>query len=249
MMKIGREKIIEAINNTLLDNLYVYAFWLEGADAAGSVDEYSDIDIWLDVEDAKEDLIFNKIEKALEDLGPLDFAYEQEKPDQQIRHKIYHLKNTPDTLLIDVCIQSHSREFIFTKDLPGEEVKIIFDKTGVIKFKKLDEEELKQAQIKRVDDLKNIFAQESRVIKMIKREQFIDSFYFYYKFILQPLSEVLRIRYAPKKQIFLKYIAKDLPINIAKQLESLYKVNSLDEMLLKIKIAKELFEKTLRELK
>jgi len=245
---IKREQIIEVINKSVEANPCVYAFWLEGADASGLVDEYSDIDMWFDVEDGKENLIFNEIEKSLKEFGPLDFIYEQEQFHQQIRHKIYHIKNTPDTLLLDICIQSHSRDFIFTKDLPGEEVKIIFDKSNVIKFKELDEEIFKISQEKRIHHLKNIFLQESRVLKMIKRGHFIDAFKFYLKFILEPLAEVLRMRYVPKKQIFLKYISKDLPNEVTNQLETLYQIRSLEEMKLKIETAKELFKNALQEL-
>lgn len=247
-IKITREQIIEAIYETFKDNPYVYALWLEGADATGSVDEYSDLDIWLDVENGKEDSVFVELERNLNKLSPLDFNYEQEQSHPQIRHKIYHIKNTSDTLLLDVCIQSHSREFVFTKNLPGEEVKIIFDKSEVIKFKEFDEALFNAEQKQRVFHLKHIFLQESRVIKMIKRGQFIDAFNFYKKYILEPLSEIIRIRYAPRKQIFMKYISRDLPQEVAKQLESLYQVNSLEELNVKIRIAKKMFKNVAHEL-
>lgn len=246
-MQVEREQIIKAIEDGLTSNPSVFAFWLEGADASGLLDEYSDMDIWLDVEDGQENSIFQNVEEILKKLGELDFAYEQEQPHPQIRHKNFHIKGTPDSLLLDVCIQSHSREFEFTKGLRGEEVKIIFDKPGVIKFKEFDENQWKKMQEKRVHHLKHIFAQEARVTKMIKRGEFIDAFHFYYKFILQPLSELLRIRYAPQQQAFLKYISKDLPKDIAGKLENLYKVNSLEEMITKIEAAKQLFRDTLSE--
>lgn len=246
-MKIEREQIIKAIEDGLKNNPSVFAFWLEGADASGLLDEYSDMDMWLDVEDGQENSIFQRVEEILKNLGELDFAYEQEQPYPQIRHKNFHIKGTPDSLLLDVCIQSHGREFEFTKGLRGEEVKIIFDRPGVIKFKEFDESQWKKMQEKRVHHLKHIFAQEARVTKMIKRGEFIDAFHFYYKFILQPLSELLRIRYDPQQQAFLKYISKDLPKDIATILENLYKVNSLDEMTTKIETARNLFTKTLNE--
>ena len=86
--------------------------------------------------------------------------------------------------------------------MPGEEVKIIFDKDSVIKFKEFDERQWNEFLEKRIYHLKNIFHQDSRVIKMIKRREFIDAFNFYYKFTLQHLTELLRIKYAPKKQMF-----------------------------------------------
>ncbi len=247
-MEIGRNLIIELLYEQLKNNPNVYAFWLEGADASGLTDEYSDLDIWFDVEDGKENLIFSEIEKILEKLGPLDFIYEQEQPHDLIHHKVYHVKNTATTLLLDICIQSHSRKFFFTIDLPGEEVKIIFDKDNVIKFKEFDERQWNEFLEKRIYHLKNIFHQDSRVIKMIKRREFIDAFNFYYKFTLQPLTELLRIKYAPKKQIFLKYISQDLPEDLSKQLEDLYKINSLEEMFIKLTLAKKLFNNVLKDL-
>lgn len=33
---------------------YIHAMWLEGADAVGQTDEYSDLDIYIDIEDVYE---------------------------------------------------------------------------------------------------------------------------------------------------------------------------------------------------
>lgn len=241
IQNVTREQIIVLLDQSLQKEDAVYAFWLEGADASGLVDEYSDIDIWLDVQDGQEEAIFYKVEKILqENFGKFDFEYEQEQPHPQIRHKIYHIKNSKPWLLLDFCIQSHSREFLFTKNLPGEEVKVIFDKAEVVKFQDLDESIFFQEQKQRIVHLKHIFAQDSRVIKMIERGSFVDAFHFYYKFILLPLSELLRIKYAPKKQLFLKYISKDLPIDVAQELEQLYQITSLQDLSCKVQRAKKL---------
>lgn len=226
----------------------VFAFWLEGADASGLLDEYSDMDIWFDVQNSHEDEVFQQTEEVLKSLAPLDFVYEAERPHPQIRYKIFHLRDTPDFLFLDINIQSHSRKFEFIKGLKGEEARIIFDKNGTVKFRDLDVAEREKTHKNRIHHLKNIFAQQARIIKMIKRSQFIDAFNFYYKFVLLPLGELLRIRFAPQNQFFLKYISKDLPQEIAKKYEALYKVNSFGGMLKKIKIANELFAETLREM-
>lgn len=241
-MNLNRTNILEILETNLKNNSHVFAFWLEGADASGTIDEYSDLDIWLDVQDGQEDAVFQTIEKILTKLSPLDFNYEQEQPHPLIRHKIFHLKNSSDFLLLDVCIQSHSRNFIFTQGLPGEEVKIIFDKQNVIQFQNFDEAAWQQQLSSRIHHLKNNFAQQSRVIKMIKRKSFIDAFNFYLKYVVQPLSELLRIKYAPRKQIFLKYLSQDLPHDIAEQLKDLYQVSSLEELELKVKKANTLFK-------
>ena len=50
---------------------YVDAFWLEGADAIGTVDEYSDIDYWLDIVDAYEEQAYEAVENALSELAEI----------------------------------------------------------------------------------------------------------------------------------------------------------------------------------
>ena len=61
-MEITREHIIERFSDRLINNHFVYALWLEGADATGTVEEYSDIDLWLDVDDGHEEKIFEEVE-------------------------------------------------------------------------------------------------------------------------------------------------------------------------------------------
>lgn len=63
-MNVSRENIINAIGDGLRDDGLVYAMWLEGSDAHGLQDEYSDIDIWLDVEDGKAEDVLDSIRAA-----------------------------------------------------------------------------------------------------------------------------------------------------------------------------------------
>lgn len=60
-----QEKIMLRLKTVLEPLDYIYALWLEGADANGTTDEYSDMDIYVDVEDSMEGQAWEKIEKAL----------------------------------------------------------------------------------------------------------------------------------------------------------------------------------------
>ena len=73
---------------------YIHAFWLEGADAAGMADEYSDIDYWVDVDDEMEAQAISAVENALSGLADIDFFYVFDHPHPKIRQRIYHLKGT-----------------------------------------------------------------------------------------------------------------------------------------------------------
>lgn len=59
MNTINREKIISDLAIGLKEVSFVYAFWLEGSDGTNTVDEYSDIDICIDVEDGEENNVFS----------------------------------------------------------------------------------------------------------------------------------------------------------------------------------------------
>ena len=70
-----KNMIIEKLSEALEPLPYVYAFWLEGADAAGTADEYSDIDFWVDFEDDYEEQAYEAVENALSGLSEIDYKY------------------------------------------------------------------------------------------------------------------------------------------------------------------------------
>ena len=64
-----RQEILVFLREKLEPHLHVYALWLEGADARGTVDEFSDLDVWLDVEDGQEEIVLKQLEKYLNLCG------------------------------------------------------------------------------------------------------------------------------------------------------------------------------------
>lgn len=241
------KQIINNLKDNLQNNFWVYAFWLEGSAAKDEMDEYSDLDLWFDVKDEKVDEVMGEIEQILSEFGQLDFSYQQEKPHPQIVHKIFHIVGMPESLFLDVNIQSHSREFIFTKDMPGEETKTIFDKVGVIKFKDFDAEKFRESQESLASHLRKRFEQQARVKTLVNRGEFVDAFKYYNKYILEPLTDLTKLRYAPEKPIFIKGISRILPPDVLGDLEKLYKIHSIEDISSKIDLANKLFQKIVNE--
>ena len=245
-MTINRARIIKAIENGLKDNPAVFAFWLEGADSTDMVDRYSDIDIWLDVEDGEEQEIFEEVERVLSGLAPIDFSYEPENHHPKIRQKSVHLKGTSEYLMIDVCIQSHSRDFQFIRGI-GDDPLVIFNRGGV-RFRDAGEAELHQILVERVHHIKNVFSQQMRVLSKVERGEFLEAWMYYSKWTLQPLAELLRIRYAPHKyDHYFKHVQRDLPGEVVSQLEDLAGIKSLEDIRQGVNRASELFKENLRE--
>jgi len=250
-MKITRQQIINILGEELKNNSLVFALWLEGADAQGRKDQYSDIDIWIDVKDNSESKIFKRVETILSKLGKIDFVHEVEHPHPKIRQKFFHIKGTPEFLIIDVCIQSHSRVFWYTKGFQDEKVKIIFDKSNVIQFKPMNKIQFNKAISLRIQELEKTFLFfQTWINKSIKRDNFLEALNYYHEKVLQPLVEILRIKYEPtKKNFYLKHIVYDIPQKELKLLEDLYRINSTRDIKEKSKKARRIFYKVLTEIK
>ncbi len=220
-----RAKIISYVQAFLTLHPHVYALWLEGADARNTVDEFSDIDPWLDVEDGYEENVLTGIEQHLRSLPPLDSVYKKPHPDPQIKQWFFHFADTSEFLILDVCVQSHSREVVFGS---GDPVKVLFDKADVVRFE--------HSQTVNVAGQARTFQAEVVlyrvwVLKAVRRGQWLEALSYYHDCILQSLVAVLRLRYTPHKAEYgFKHVNSDLPAEVVGRLEALSKVSSLKEL-------------------
>ena len=126
-----REDILQALRAALELHPHVHAMWLEGADARGAVDVYSDLDMWLSVEDGHEDAVLRRVREALRAVAPLDVEHETPHPRPLLRQIFFHLRDTSTFLLLDLCLQSRSRDVAFRKGVDA--VRVVFDKANVIR--------------------------------------------------------------------------------------------------------------------
>ncbi len=75
-----RDQVISVLRSALLARPIVRSAWLGGASAFGRVDEWSDIDLNVIVEDAAVAETFDLVEESLEGLGGIDVIYEISMP-------------------------------------------------------------------------------------------------------------------------------------------------------------------------
>jgi predicted nucleotidyltransferase len=246
-----RDRIIKLLAESLKSNSYVFAFWLEGADVHDRTDEFSDIDIWIDTEDQHDSKILDEIENILSRLAKIDFAHEVEHPNPKIRQKFFHLEGTSDFLIIDLCIQKHSRVFWYRDRFQDEKAKVIFDKKNVIQYKPVNQKKFDKKISEKIKNLEKTFLFfQVWVRKSIKRKNFLEALGNYHEKVLEPLVTLLRIKHQPTKHNFyLKDISYDIPKNILSELEDLYKVTSIHDIKTKIKKANKLFFETIDKIK
>ncbi len=227
-----KNKIIETLKTQLQHLDYVHAMWLEGSLAEKDNDEYSDLDIWLSVDDDMLRSVFDDVEKALETITQIDFKFEL-KPSGELGHNVYHLAGMSEFLTLDINTQKFSRDVVLREEIDLYE--IIFDKTGIIRtmpresinFKK--DEELAEL-IKFIDyTALSVKKNALRGKKMESRE--------YYRSILVHVLEYLRKKsgISEKADFGFKHCYKDIPKDEVTKLETFYYADVDDSTLESLK--------------
>lgn len=242
-----RRRILEALHAGLAPISAVRALWLEGSFAAGTADDLSDIDVWLDVDDGHFDDALDWVAEILRRLGPLDLDYPRPHPHPLICQRFFHLVGTPEALTIDVCAQAHSRNFAFTLDVVHEVPLVLFDKTGVIRFVHTDRVAAEAQRRRRVDEVRQEYGLFRRWLdKSIRRGHFLEALAYYHGRVLVALVELLRLRHVPTKSDYhLKHADSDLPADVTRMLGKIYGVTSVADIVARLPDVDHLFAETL----
>ncbi|MDF2537499.1 MAG: hypothetical protein K0S76_520 [Herbinix sp.] len=244
---LNRERIIGHLKERLIPLPYVYAMWLEGADASGLVDEFSDLDIYVDFEDEYEMETKAAVEEALKELAEIDYKSVIPHGHPKLRQNIYHLSGTDEYQMIDFCFQLHSRdrqEYIYIKNNAVEGAMVLFDKDQIIRYKDFNAEEFQEQNTGRRMECKYRYSQHSRVLKYVYRKQYLEAYAYYNRYVLEPLIDLLRIIYTPANaDYYLIHISHHIPAEERKRLEFFAQIASLEDIERKTKLAEEWFEK------
>lgn len=231
---IHRDTIIQQMQAALAPLAYVHALWLEGADANGTLDEYSDIDFNIDIDDAHEAEAIVAVEAALAAISPIDYRYTMAHGHEKLRQRIYHLADTSPYLMIDFVWQLHSRpaaESCFIRGNMVEAAHVLFDKRGVITHRPGDPAEYAQEHADLLAECRYRYSQHVRVIKYIRRNQFPEAFAYYQRYVVEPLVLLLRMMYTPANtDYYLIHISHHIPADALARLTGFLQVCSLAEM-------------------
>lgn len=218
-----RTKIVEHLQKRLEGRADVHALWLEGSIAQTQDDEYSDIDVWLSIDDEKIFTIYDDIESILAEIAPIDFRY-QMKNVGELGHIAYHLEGMSEFLTIDINTQGVSREVKLVEGV--DDAQVIFDKKQIVDFRVyLPRDDNLDEMRKRLSDYYTLIR--LSVIKSIKRNKPLEALY-YYHLILQYVTKYLRIKHGwrEKTDYDLKHIYHDIPEAEVKSLERFYDVRT-----------------------
>ncbi|MGF7229679.1 MAG: nucleotidyltransferase domain-containing protein [Candidatus Saccharibacteria bacterium] len=112
----------------------IHAMWLEGSWATGRNNEHSDIDVWLDIEDGAFVQCIDAFRNTLLKVGAIDWEKSRGiySTDPKLQKHTFHLRGFPEEQVIELDLQEHSRNFVFSKK--EHTIKILFDRDATIKW-------------------------------------------------------------------------------------------------------------------
>jgi len=250
--KLTRKIIIKTLVNFLKPIDYIHAFWEGGAVAFNRVDKWSDIDLYLVVDDDRVNDALQEVESALESLSPIEHKYETQQmiwPD--IFQAFYKMENTSKYLLIDLAIIKISSPEKFLEPKIHGNVVFYFNKSNKVKVPHVENnvstEKLRQrlTRLKMRFDLFNIFVQ-----KEIDRGNSLEAIDLYFNVTISSLVEILRIKYyLPHHEFKMRYVHYELPAEAVKKLEYLCFVKTIKDLQEKYSEATRWFNETIFYLK
>lgn len=251
-MVLGREKILNSIAEGLKPLDYVYAMWQCGSAAFGRVDEWSDIDVVIDVEDDRLKDVFEITDKVLKNLAPIERTYGgPQTMSLGSYQKVYKLKGISKFLIIEVCAVKHSStEKFLQREIHGE-IFVHFDKKNVTDNTPINKAEFAQKLRSRIDDIENMFNMYQILVeKELNRHNYIEAMQFFLGFTVSLLLEALRIKYKPYRHGFrTRYVYYDLPKDVALRLQGFYFIKDGEELREKHQEAIKWFDEIIDELK
>jgi len=230
---ITRKDIITAFIAVLKPLDYIYSLWEAGAAAFNRVDQWSDIDLYVVVEDDHVEETFLSMKEALLVLSEFDLTFRLPEPTVHGHSQVFwRLKNASSFLFLDIVVMKRSSRDKFLQFKIHGRPLIHFDKIGVVKDEPIDPEFFLKKIEARLENLKITFPLfRVLTLKEINRGNDVEALSYYVSYTYRPLLEVLRIKYCPYHyNFFTTYIYYELPPEIVKHLHKLYFVANASEL-------------------
>lgn len=221
---LTRGIIVKALVDTLEPLEYVHAFWEAGAAAFNRIDEWSDLDLYLVVDNEKVDETFVTVEESLKSLSSISLKYDVvHPPDSGLFQAFYRLDKASEYLIVDLAVfKMSSPDKFLEPEIHGDAI-FYFNKSNMVKLPHLDKDALVRKLRKRLDRLKARFEMFNKFVqKEINRGNYLEALDFYRVFTVAALVEALRIKYNPVHHNFrMHYIHSELPLEIIEKLRSI----------------------------
>jgi predicted nucleotidyltransferase len=220
--RLGRDDVIGAISRAVEPLGHVHAMWEGGAASSGRLDEWSDIDLYIVVDDDRVQETFGTVEEALRSLSTIKHRYwVGETSFKGVHQAFYRLEDTSEHLLIDLAVLTlSSPDKLLEPEVHGP-TRFHFNKSGRVAVPALDRDafaERLSARVERIQERFDMFS--SFVTKEMKRGNHLEALDAYRVVVLNSLVEALRVRHHPLHHDFgMRYIYHELPQEDVERLE------------------------------
>ena len=249
--QIGRDAIIPALKTALEPLDYVYAMWEGGAISFDRIDEMSDIDLYVDVEDSRVSQVLPAVEDTLEKLSGIKLKYYVPlPPSHPYAQAFYRLKGASEFLLVDIAVMKHGAEDKFLEPEIHGKALFHFNKNGAVEIPRVDGEKFVANLSGRMDKMRTRFEMfRCFVPKEMKRGNYVEALDLYSRLVLELLLEALRMKHKPLHYNFrTHHILHDLPRDVVERLRALYFVSDETDLARKLGLAEEWFRQTVEEI-
>jgi hypothetical protein len=197
--------------------------WEGGSVAFGRVDRWSDLDLYILVDEAKVAHTFRVVERTLRTLSPISHTYVVEAGFEGVSQKFYRLRDADEFTVIDLAILTpRSPEMFLAPEIHGTNV-FYFNKEGAAKVRPLEKASLARRRRERLRRLGLRFAIfNNYVIKELGRGHLLEALEDYRVITLATLVEALRMRFSPLHFDFrMHYVDRELPPEAVRRLRRL----------------------------
>ena len=196
--KLTRDIIIRTIVDFMNHVTYVHALYEGGAIAFNRIDEWSDIDLYVVVDDEKVNQTFDVVESVLKSVAPIKHKYSVPKlPWPNVSQAFYRLEKTSEYLLIDLAVIKLSSSEKFLEPHIHGKVVFYINKSDEIKVPTINKEELTENLKQKLAQLRDKFALLNiNVQKEINRGNYLEALVLYNSLTLGSIVDALRINTA-----------------------------------------------------
>jgi len=230
---VTRDAVLGAIDDSVRPLGYVHSFWEGGAASSGRLDEWSDMDLYLLVDDGRAEDAFLEIERGLSALSPIDIRLRvPQAPAPGVTQTFYRLRDSSKFLLIDLAVIDMSAPDKFlTPEIHGEP-KYVFNRMTDLEVPPLDTDALAERMSARRGRLATRMALFGPFVeKELRRGNLIEAVHHYNYLVLGTLTELLRMKHRPEHWDFgIRYVHQEFPQQTAEELQKLYFVRDVDDL-------------------
>jgi len=247
---VTRDALIKTLVEALKPLDYVHAFYESGAIAFNRLDEWSDIDLYLVVDDEKVNDAFAAVEDALRSVSPIKqkFAIPQ-LPWPGVSQAFYKLERASEYLLIDLAvIKLTGPEKFLAPEIHGKAI-FYFNKSDNVKVPSADKDELDKTLQQRLSRLRDRFAMFNIFVqKEMNRGNHLEALVLYHTMTLGSVVDALRIKHSPFHHDFkTRYVQYELPQRVVERIQRLYFVKDGKDLKKKYREATEWFKAIVAE--